>query len=87
MADDNSKFDLTRRKALAGLGGIGAGAALGGTGTMAFLNDTESVEGNTMTAGTLDLKLDWQQQSYGSSAPGSTSTRTRTTDGDGEQSI
>ncbi len=52
-------FDLTRRKALLGLGGIGAGAALGGAGTMAFLNDPESVQDNMITAGELDLKLDW----------------------------
>uniref|UniRef100_UPI001F1CAB1E SipW-dependent-type signal peptide-containing protein n=1 Tax=Halolamina rubra TaxID=1380430 RepID=UPI001F1CAB1E len=39
--------------------GIGAGAALGGTGTMAFLNDTESTSAS-ITAGELDLKLDWK---------------------------
>jgi len=57
MSDD--KFKLTRRKALAGLGGIGAGAALGGTGTMAYLHDTESTHAE-VTAGKLDLKLDWK---------------------------
>lgn len=54
----DKRFDLTRRKALMGLGGIGAGAALGGTGTMAFLNDREKTSA-MMTAGTLDLQLDW----------------------------
>ncbi|WP_049969920.1 SipW-dependent-type signal peptide-containing protein [Haladaptatus cibarius] len=52
-------YNLTRRKALLGLGGIGAGAALGGAGTMAWLNDPESIEENMITAGELDLKLDW----------------------------
>ncbi|GAB7094960.1 hypothetical protein JCM30237_21130 [Halolamina litorea] len=68
MSDDNSKFDLTRRKVLGGLGGIGAGAALGGTGTMAFLNDTEETSG-VMTAGELDLIVEyysyWSQGSGG----------------------
>ncbi|MFC3476876.1 SipW-dependent-type signal peptide-containing protein [Halobacterium litoreum] len=63
MSDD--KFQLSRRRVLAGLGGIGAGAALGGTGTMAFLSDEESSEGNMMTAGTLDLKLDWEHYYHG----------------------
>ncbi|WP_458189314.1 SipW-dependent-type signal peptide-containing protein [Haladaptatus sp. NG-WS-4] len=57
---DRQKFGLTRRKALLGLGGIGAGAALGGAGTMAFLNDPESIENNVVTAGELDLRLDWK---------------------------
>ena len=65
MSDDNSKLDLTRRKVLGGLGGVGAGAALGGTGTMAFLNDTEKIADNTVTAGELDLKLDWKTFYYG----------------------
>ncbi|RBI61726.1 hypothetical protein DMJ13_13605 [halophilic archaeon] len=62
MSDD--KFDLTRRKALLGLGGIGAGAALGGAGTMAYFNDTEKSKNNTVTAGKLDLKIDWWQKYY-----------------------
>lgn len=57
MSDKN--LELTRRKALLGLGGIGAGAAFGGAGTMALLNDKEKSENNTVTAGKLDLKLDW----------------------------
>lgn len=60
----DEKLDLTRRKALAGLGGIGAGAALGGTGTMAFLNDAETTAG-TVTAGELDLKIDWEEHYNG----------------------
>ena len=61
----DEKLELTRRKALTGLGGIGAGAALGGTGTMAFLNDTETSEGNTVTAGELDLEIDWEEHYNG----------------------
>lgn len=48
-------FELTRRRVLAGLGGIGAAAAGAGLGTSAYFNDTESFDGNTLTAGELDL--------------------------------
>lgn len=57
MNDD--ELELPRRKLLAGLGTIGVASAGAGVGTMAFLNDTESMENNVMTAGTLDLTLDW----------------------------
>ncbi|WP_423744293.1 SipW-dependent-type signal peptide-containing protein (plasmid) [Haladaptatus sp. SPP-AMP-3] len=57
-------FDLTRRKALLGLGGIGAGAVLGGAGTMAFLSDDERTSA-TFTAGKLDLKIGWEVDHYG----------------------
>jgi predicted ribosomally synthesized peptide with SipW-like signal peptide len=46
---------------LAGLGGVGLASAGAGLGTSAFLNDTESFEGNTITAGELDLKVDWEE--------------------------
>lgn len=58
MTDDLPK--LTRRKALLGIGGIGVGGALGGAGTMAYFSDEESSSGNTITAGELDLELDWE---------------------------
>jgi predicted ribosomally synthesized peptide with SipW-like signal peptide len=48
-------IDLTRRRVLAGLGGIGAAAAGAGLGTSAYFSDTESFDGNTLTAGELDL--------------------------------
>ena len=57
MADD--KFELTRRKALAGLGTIGVASAGAGLGTSAYFNDTESFTGNSMTAGELDLTVEW----------------------------
>jgi len=60
MTDDDGHPGLTRRTVLGGLAGLGAGAALTGTGTMAFLHDTETTT-NTVTAGELDLKIDWQQ--------------------------
>lgn len=53
----SKKPKLTRRRALAGLGTIGTGAIIGGSGTMAFLNDHEDVNGTSMTAGTLDLMV------------------------------
>ena len=59
----------TRRKVLLGLGGIGAGAVLGGTGTVAFLSDKESSSGNAMTAGELDLKVGWQKSYNGEQLP------------------
>jgi len=52
-------FKLSRRKALGALGTIGVASAGAGMGTTAWLNDPETVKGNTITAGELDLKLDW----------------------------
>ena len=62
------KMQLTRRRVLASLGATGLAAAGAGVGTSAYLNDTESFEGNQMTAGELDLKVDWQQQYWGPGA-------------------
>ena len=54
MSNDNSdSFELSRRKALAGLGGIGTATALGGLGTYAQFTDTEE-ESVTFTAGGID---------------------------------
>ena len=52
---------LSRRKMLLGLGAVGVASAGAGLGTTAYFNDTESFEGNTLTAGNLDLLVDWQQ--------------------------
>jgi len=60
MTDDNQLYDLSRRKVLAGLGGIGLASAGAGLGTSAFFSDSESFLGNSLTAGTLDLKLDYK---------------------------
>jgi predicted ribosomally synthesized peptide with SipW-like signal peptide len=55
MSDRPTGFHLSRRRVLAGLGGIGVASAGAGLGTSALFSDTESFEGNTITAGTLDL--------------------------------
>jgi predicted ribosomally synthesized peptide with SipW-like signal peptide len=59
MNDDT--FDLTRRKALAALGTIGVASAGAGLGTSAYFSDQETFENNQLTAGTLDLKVAWQE--------------------------
>jgi Ca-activated chloride channel family protein len=53
-------FDVSRRTVLAGLGTVGVAAAGAGLGTTALFNDTERFVGNTLRAGTLDLKLDYK---------------------------
>ena len=65
MANDNpDRFHLSRRKTLAALGTIGAASAGAGLGTSAFFSDEESYENNTLTAGSLDLKVDWEEHYY-----------------------
>jgi predicted ribosomally synthesized peptide with SipW-like signal peptide len=63
------KLELTRRRVLGGLGTIGVASAAAGLGTSAYLNDTESFDNNMVTAGTLDLLVDyysyWDQGSAG----------------------
>lgn len=85
MTDD--KLHTTRRKVLASLGAVGAGAAASGLGTTAWLNDTESFDGNTTTAGTLDLKVDWQQHYYGPTEEWEYVNAHPDHDGDGKQSV
>jgi predicted ribosomally synthesized peptide with SipW-like signal peptide len=53
----SKKIGLTRRQALAGLGTIGAASVGAGVGTTALFSDTESFDGNTVTAGTLDMSV------------------------------
>jgi predicted ribosomally synthesized peptide with SipW-like signal peptide len=71
---------------LAGLGAVGIASAGAGLGTTAYFSDSETFENNTLTAGELDLLVDWQQtydfgegQTFISAHPDH--------DGDGEQSI
>jgi len=59
MTDDT--IELTRRKVLASVGAVGAAGAIGGYGTSALFSDEEVFEDNTITAGTLDLKVDWEE--------------------------
>jgi predicted ribosomally synthesized peptide with SipW-like signal peptide len=54
-------MELTRRKILASMGAVGAAGAAAGMGTSALFNDTESFTGNTLAAGELDLKVDWEE--------------------------
>jgi predicted ribosomally synthesized peptide with SipW-like signal peptide len=57
----NKDFELSRRKALAALGTIGVASAGAGLGTSAYFSDQETFENNQLTAGTLDLKMDWEE--------------------------
>jgi spore coat-associated protein N len=57
MSQDTDGVELTRRRILGSLGVIGVAAGGAGAGTMAYFQDTESSTGNTIDAGTLDLKL------------------------------
>ena len=58
MTDDEPRlYDLSRRKMLAGLGAVGLASAGAGLGTSAFFSDTEELENNSLTAGTLDMSV------------------------------
>ncbi|MGM0590714.1 MAG: VWA domain-containing protein [Halobacteriota archaeon] len=63
MTNDN-RINISRRKVLAGLGTIGLASAGAGLGTSAYFSDREDFEDNTLVAGELDLKVDWQQSYY-----------------------
>jgi predicted ribosomally synthesized peptide with SipW-like signal peptide len=54
-------IDLSRRKILAGIGAAGVASVGAGLGTSAYFSDTESFDGNTLAAGELDLKVDWEE--------------------------
>jgi predicted ribosomally synthesized peptide with SipW-like signal peptide len=54
---DDKLYTLSRRKMLAGLGAIGIASAGAGIGTSAYFSDRESFENNTLTAGSLDLRV------------------------------
>lgn len=62
-----NEFELSRRKILGSAGIIGAAAAGAGFGTSAYFSDREVFEDNTITAGELDLRIDWQQLYWGPS--------------------
>jgi len=65
MTDNNDTFGLSRRRVLAGIGAVGVASAGAGLGTTAYFSDSESFEGNTITAGTLAMFGSWQQLYYG----------------------
>jgi predicted ribosomally synthesized peptide with SipW-like signal peptide len=52
---------ISRRKVLAGLGTIGVAAAGAGLGTSAFFSDREDFRENRLVAGSLDMKVDWEE--------------------------
>jgi predicted ribosomally synthesized peptide with SipW-like signal peptide len=86
MTDDNQLPALTRRKLLAGIGAVGAASAGAGLGTSAYFSDTESFTNNNLTAGTLDLLVDWQQ-TYVADGETTFVNAHPDHDGDGEQSL
>jgi predicted ribosomally synthesized peptide with SipW-like signal peptide len=58
------------------MGAVGAAGAAAGMGTSALFSDEESFEDNAITAGTLDMKVDWEEhysypQLYGLGDPAS----------------
>ena len=55
----SEKYELSRRKALAALGTIGVAGAGAGMGTSALFSDEETFDENTLTAGELDLFVDY----------------------------
>lgn len=58
MTDDNPQmYNLSRRKVLAGIGAVGLASAGAGLGTSAYFSDSESFANNTLTAGSLDLRV------------------------------
>lgn len=57
----NKKIELSRRHVLGGLGTIGVASAGAGLGTSAFFSDEETFADNQLTAGALDLKVDWEE--------------------------
>jgi hypothetical protein len=64
-------IELTRRKVLAGLGTVGVAGAGTGLGTSALFADEESFANNELVAGSLDLKVDWEEH-YADSLDGET---------------
>ncbi|MDR5671572.1 SipW-dependent-type signal peptide-containing protein [Halalkaliarchaeum sp. AArc-GB] len=62
---ETNAMGISRRKVLAGLGMVGVASAGAGFGTTAYFSDEETFEGNTLTAGQLELSVTWQQLYYG----------------------
>ncbi len=57
----DSRVDISRRHALGALGTIGLASAGAGIGTSAYFSDEEPYEDNQLTAGTLDMVVDWEE--------------------------
>jgi predicted ribosomally synthesized peptide with SipW-like signal peptide len=62
MTDGN--MELSRRKILGAAGAVGAAGAAAGLGTSALFSDEESFVNNSITAGTLDLKVSWDEHYF-----------------------
>ena len=60
MKPQTNDIGLSRRKMLLGLGAVGVASAGAGLGTTAYFNDTETFEDNILTAGELDLFVDYE---------------------------
>ncbi|MEF8882002.1 MAG: vWA domain-containing protein [Halapricum sp.] len=58
---DDKRIELSRRKVLAGLGTIGVASAGAGFGASAYFSDQETFTGNSLVAGSLDMKVDWEE--------------------------
>jgi predicted ribosomally synthesized peptide with SipW-like signal peptide len=84
--DTTNLTDLSRRKLLAGLGAVGLASAGAGLGTSALFSDRETFENNELTAGELDLLVDWQQH-YTMNGETTFVNAHPDHDGDGEQSM
>jgi hypothetical protein len=54
-------MELTRRKILAGAGAVGVAGAAAGFGSSAFFSDQETFVNNRLVAGSLDMKVDWEE--------------------------
>jgi predicted ribosomally synthesized peptide with SipW-like signal peptide len=61
MSSDNNSMELSRRKILASVGAVGAAGAGVGLGTSALFSDTEEFANNQLTAGQLNLVMDWEE--------------------------
>jgi predicted ribosomally synthesized peptide with SipW-like signal peptide len=60
----DKRLELTRRKILASVGAAGVAGAAAGMGTSALFSDEESFTNNSITAGTLDLKVGWEEHYF-----------------------
>lgn len=58
----NNRTEMSRRRILGGVLAVGTASAAAGAGTMAAFSDTESSDGNAVSAGTLDLTIDGGDQ-------------------------
>lgn len=57
MQEKQTRYALSRRKILVGMGAVGLASAGAGLGTSALFSDSEAFEGNSVTAGTLDMTV------------------------------